>query len=76
MTDEIIRSSRSPSSLAAQHNVSRVCLILTTVLPIRDSEKVFTTGWRYSWHILSTLPILLFRILNESYTPWNYYFRE
>ena len=78
------RSSRLPSSMATLRNTSRVCLIFTKVLPIRDSEKVFTTGWRYSLHILSTLPKIYYGLLhisllctqNESYTPWNYYFHE
>ena len=78
------RSSRLPSSMATLHNTSRVNLIFTKVLPIRDSEKVFITGWRYSLHILSTLPKIYHGLLhisllctqNESYTPWNYYFHE
>ena len=38
----MIRTSRLPSSMAALHNISRVCLIFTaTILPIRDCENVF-----------------------------------
>ena len=37
----MLRISCLPSSMAALHNISRVSLIFTTVLLIRNSEKMF-----------------------------------
>ena len=47
----MLRISCLPSSTAALHNISRVSLIFTTVLLVRNSEKCFTAELRYSLHI-------------------------
>ena len=61
----MLRISCLPSSMAALHNISRVSLIFTTVLLIRNSEKMF-----YYWlevkfaYLVDFCPIFFYGLLH------------